>query len=51
MVLYVRAIVAMSNKESGFNSVEEPLDIATISKEASSHTNYPISVQRSYDKK
>lgn len=46
MVLYVRAIVAMSNQESGFNPVEEPLDTATISKEANSHTNYPISVQR-----
>lgn len=50
MVL-VRAIVAMSNKESGFNPVEEPLDTANISKEANSHTNYPISVQRGYDEK
>lgn len=51
MVLYLRAIVAMSNQESGFNPVEEPLDTATISKEANSHTNYPISVQRGYDEK
>lgn len=29
--------------------LEEPLDTATISKEANSHTNYPLSVQRGYE--
>lgn len=44
-------MVLTSNRESGFDSGEGALEIATTSKEGSRHANYPMNEVRGSDEK
>ena len=44
-------MVLPGNGESGFDSGEEALKMATTSKEGSRHTNFPMTEGQSSDKK